>query len=97
MTDTKIKYIQASQEFKEAFDQINTKTDPCRYIWIKWVGYQMWKIFDEESGLNAINVQKKYEHMMRRPTPADIRSAEHEMNDRPRINELKRGLYLDSD
>ena len=48
------------EKFHEAYAEIQSTTDPYRYAYLKWIGYHMWKLFDYESGLEAINSEEKY-------------------------------------
>lgn len=82
------------QAFQEAFNEINTTTNPRRFDYLKWIGYQMWKLFDYESGLEMIQSEKAY----RKHRPVNLDDARQSIEERDNTGEpvwfaVKRGLF----
>lgn len=99
MTDVKIEHIRDQQKaFQEAYAEIQTTSDPCRYAYLKWIGYQMWKIYDYESGLEAIKKNWQDCKEWRGCTPSSRADAKRDIEHRDSTGEpvtvsLKQGLF----
>ena len=86
------------EAFQQAYAEIQTTTDPCRYAYLKWIGYQMWKIYDYESGLEAIKKDWRDCREWRGCDSGSIAYAKRDIEHRDKTCEpvtfpLKRGLF----
>ena len=87
-----------AETFQQAYTEIQTTTDPMRYAYLKWVGYQMWKLFDYESGLEMINSEAEYSKFKHGVGRGLVNDGERRIRHRDETSEpvtfpLKRGLF----
>ncbi len=54
------KQLQTENRFHQAMQEIRTTRDPCRRSYLHWILFQMFSLFDYESGLQAINDKTAY-------------------------------------
>jgi len=53
--------MEIEQKFHHAMREMHTTTNPYRHSYLHWILYQMFRLFDYESGLKAINDKAAYE------------------------------------
>lgn len=84
------------EKFQEAYSEIQTTTDPRRYDYLKWIGYQMWKLFDYESGLEMISSKEAYaKHRPVNLSRAKLEIQQRDETGKPITSILKQGLFPD--
>ncbi len=54
------KQLQTENRFHKAMQEIRTTTDQCRRSYLHWILFQMFSLFDYETGLQAINDKTAY-------------------------------------
>jgi len=54
------KQLQTENRFHKAMREIRTTTDQCRRSYLHWILFQMFSLFDYETGLQAINDKTAY-------------------------------------
>jgi len=54
------KQLQTENRFHKAMQEIHTTDDQSRRSYLHWILYQMFSLFDYESGLHAINDEAAY-------------------------------------
>jgi hypothetical protein len=54
------KQLQTEDRFHKAMQEIHTTDDQSRRSYLNWILYQMFSLFDYESGLHAINDKAAY-------------------------------------
>jgi hypothetical protein len=57
---------QIEQRFHIAMREMHKTTDAYRYSYLHWILYQMFRIFDYETGLKAINDKAAYKSWLSR-------------------------------
>ena len=75
------------EAYQEAYAEIQTATDLMRYAYLKWIGYQMWKLFDYKSGLEAINSKEAYLSFKHGINRGFIEDAKHDIQHRDETRE----------
>ena len=54
------KQLQIENHFHKAMQEMHATNDPCRRSYLHWILYQMFSLFDYESGLHAIHDKTAY-------------------------------------